>query len=448
MTVRHYDDDALVTMLASGTVAADAHLAACGECSGKVESFRFVTEALHDTATWGKRDAADAPNTSTIATLRAFATNMAAEDSAADAFLTTLLAGPRETWMATLAAHPEFRTAGTVRRLVAATDKALDTMPADAVEITSLAVDIAEQLDSPTYRADTLARLRGAAWRERAYALFYTGRFAEAEKAIDFAETHFRGCIVDEYEQARVGIVRAVVDRGLERFDDASHAARASAEQFAEFGDIGREASARLAGAQQHYSSAQFGAAFAELAELERKLRNTAHAQTHALVLGNLGYCAWKLGRAGEAIQFHESAAAILTDLGMHSDAIRTRWNVASILASSGNVDEALKRLERLHEEFDARGMAGAACDVALEMAELLVTRDRFAEAEALCRAAGRYVENAGLAHTARALTALALTQEAVRNRTATRTAITNVREYIRRLPDEPALLFAPPPPA
>ena len=445
---RHYDDEALVTLLASGAGASDVHLASCTECSEKLDSFRCVTGALRDAATWDKREISEAPNQSTIATLRSFADTMAAEDSAADAFLVTLLAGPRETWKATLAAHPEYRTPGTVRRLIAATDKALDTMPADAVEITGLAVEIAEHLDPTAHRAATVATLRGQAWRERAYALFYTGAIAEAEKATTAAERCFAACVVDEYELARLGIVRALVDRGLEKFADASAVARRSSRRFSVFGDVTREVAAQVAEAQQQFSVCQFAVAFEELSRLEQRLRTSGTAQTHALVLANLGYCAWKLGRPGEAIQFHETACSILADIGMQSDLIRTQWNIAVVLASSGQVDEALRRLEFIHEQFTRRGMAGAACDAALDIAELLVERGDYAEAETLCRAGMRYVESAGLAHTARALMALGIIHDAIVNRTASRTVVKKVREYLRRLPDEPALLFAPPPTA
>jgi tetratricopeptide (TPR) repeat protein len=443
MIERHYDDEALVTMLDAGAHASDPHLGACGECSEKLDSFRLVVDALHDAATWDKRDLSDAPNPRTIATLRSFADTMAAEDSAAEAYLADLLAGPREGWMTKLRAHPEYRTAGTVRKLIAATDRALDTMPADAVEITALATEIAEHLDPATHRPDTLARLRGAAWRERAYALFYTGQFGDAEKAVDTAERHFGECVVDEYELARVGIVRAVVERGLEKYADGLATARRSADRFEDFVDNARAASARIAEAQLQCSTADFAAAFSTLLQLEEELRHTGPVQTQALVLGNLGYCAWKLGRVGEAIQFHQNAALILEDLGMESDAIRAKWNIAVVLATNGNIDEALRRLRLIQEEFTNRGMAGAAADVALEMAELLVARSSYAEAKAICHDVMQYVQTAGLAHTAPALKALALIHEAVNNQTATPAVVKRVREYLQRLPNEPTLLFA-----
>lgn len=443
MIERHYDDDALVTMLASGANAADSHLRACGECTEKLDTLRLVTDALADAATWEKpREVAAAPNRGTIATLRSFADTMAAEDRAADAFLAQLLAGPRETWMPILAAHPESRTAGTVRRLIAATDRALDTMPADAVELTALAVDIAENLSA--YRPDTLARLRGGAWRERAYALFYTGQFAEAEKAVCEAERAFEGCVVAEYEQARVGIVRAVVEKGLEHHPAAIDAAAASVETFSRFGDRTRLISADVAAVHARYGVGDFKGAREALLSLEKQLRDSDGAETHSMVLANLAYCARELGKTTEAMHYYEQASTLLDDLGKTSDSVRLRWNAAAVIAAEGRTRDALVRYQAVRDELSRLGMTGAAMVVNLEIAELLLVEGDFEAVSNLCKVAMDEFRASGLGHTARALTALAFMAEAARNRTATPKVARAVTEYVRRLPQEPNLLFAP----
>lgn len=443
MTERHYDDEALVTMLAAGADAADAHLETCTECAEKIATFRGVTNALRDGATWDKRAVDHTPNANTIATLRAFATTMASEDTAAERFLAELLAGPRESWIPTLTAHPEYRTPGTVRRLIAATDRALDTMPADAVEITGLAVEIAEHLDPAAHRPQTVATLRGQAWRERAYALFYTGQFADAQKAVENAERCFAGCVVDEYELARVGIVRAVVERGLEHYGGSIDAATKSAHSFRQFGDCSRSISAEVAHIQVLFGSNDFKAARTRLLQLEQIVRVSDDVTTHALVLSNLGYCARELGLSEEAMRYYDHAAILCDELGKRSESARIRWNVASLLASAGRSHEALQRFEAVTEEMYAIGMTGVATLITLEIAELQITLGNFDTAQALCKRAMASFNDSGLTHTARALTALALMSEAVRSRTATPQLVRKVREYVRRLPQEPHLLFA-----
>jgi tetratricopeptide (TPR) repeat protein len=446
MVERHYDEEALIPFLDATRAAADLHLVACAECRQKLASFRLLADTLREEDVWDTRILSHPPVPETIKNLRAFADRMAAEDTAAGATLAEFLAGERETWMPRLQERPEWRTAGMVRQLLVAYECALDTMPSDAVAITALAVDIAEQLPVASHPGDTVAKLRGAAWRDRAYALFYTGQFADAEKALCVSESHFSDCVVGEYDAARVGIVKSVVLRAYERLDDATAAAKSSADTFAIYEDETRATSAGLAAAQLLFSRNQYKEAFSQLSELRRRLEQSGDTRNYARVLGNLGYCCWHLRRVNEALQFHETAAAILDAVDSRSESARERWNIALILASEGRLDEALARFVGLLDEFQTLGMTNAWALINLEIAELRLARGEYDTVEAICQSAMRTFEAAGLSHTRRALRALAFMKEAAQNRTATPRLVQHVREYIRRIPQEEQLLFAPPP--
>jgi tetratricopeptide (TPR) repeat protein len=436
---KHYDDDSLIALASSAPFAADDHLSACTDCRERLETFRLIAGALRDEATWDDRPLHESPIPETIATLRGFADQMATEDAEAALFLPDLLAGPRETWMSNLHRHPELRTAGAVRKLLEAVPAARDTMPRDAVELTALATEIADRLPTAT------PHLRGAAWRERAYALFYIGDFAAAERALCASESHFNESCASEYDLARVGIVRALVERGLERYATALDHARESAEQFRLYGDLMKQSSARLAEVHLLFSRCQFDDAYASLISLKTELTHRYEAAIYARVVGNLGYCCWKLSRFDDALQYFDQAAQILQEMGNHSEAVRTRWNSARVLASEGCFDAALLRLRVVSREFEHLGMMAAATEASLEVAEILVTCSVFDEAEHICRSAIQRFQQSNLAYTAPALTALALMHEAVRNGTATKKLVSHVREYLRRVPDEPTLLFAYP---
>ena len=446
MVERHYDDEALLTLMEGDRSRSDAHLTSCPACSDKVDSFRTITGALHRHDVWDSADVRRDAVPATIANLRAFADRMSFEDTAAEAILPELLAGPREEWMPRLLAHPEWRTAGVVRRLVGAASTATDTNPPDAVEMTSLAVEIADGLHAAAYRADTIARTRGAAWRERAYSLFYVGAFADALQAVERADQHFSMCLVDEYDRARVAVVRALIQRAGENFDTALAATRLSASTFERYEDLGRLASARMAEVHLLFSRSEFQRAEAILSDLERRLRSISDTDVYARVLSNLGYCLWKLGRVEASLQHHDAAAQLLQDLGVQTEAVRSRWNVASVLASAGRIDEALRRFHVLRSDFDALGMTSEATLVSLDIAEILLARGDFAAAGDICRAAMTSFATAGIAYTARALTALAYIHESTRAKVATPALAKHVREYIRRLPENGQLLFAPPP--
>lgn len=433
---KHYDDDSLIA-LASEPVALDEHLASCTDCSERLETFRLIAEAMADQATWDTRPLPEAPVPETIANLRGFADRMAVEDTEAAQLLPDLIIGAREQWMSTLHHHPEYRTAGMVRKLLEAVPTALDIMPRDAVELTALAIEIADNLQTAT------SQLRGAAWRERAYALFYTGDYVNAEKALCASERHFAESAVNEYDLARVGVVRALVERGLERYTSAASSAQCSARSFAAHRDRLRSAAARLAQAQAFLGLEDVKGAIAILLQLKREFEHTDDSDTYARILNNLGYCYARLRHPDEALLYHDAAAKIFTEIGAHSAAVRERWNVARVLMGEGRFDEAMHRQEVLRQEFERLGMIASYAQVTLELAEILITRADFRSAEDLCSSVMRILERSELQHTAPALTAVALMQEAARNRTATPQMAVRVREYLKRVPNEPHLLFA-----
>lgn len=448
MTVeRHYDDEALISLLAAGRDQSDPHLPSCTVCREKLDSFGMIADALHDGDVWDTRTVQLDPVPATITNLRAFADRMTAEDTAAAAILPELLAGPREEWMPRLREHPEWRTAGVVRQLIAATNRVQVTMPPDALEMSLLSTEIADSLDPGTFSGDVVAGLRGTAWRDRTYASYYVGRYADALAAADRADASLRGCVVDEYERARVAMVRGLALRITEDIEAAMDAVRFSRDVFIQFGDVGRIASAGMAEAHLLVSGGDLQSALTLLQSLESRLTRTADANTHARVLSNIGYCLWKLGRVDDALHYHAASARLFEDLEIHTEHVRARWNIASILASAGRFDEAMSRFEALKREFAELGMASEETLVSLDIAELMLARGEYRHVEAICRAAMQSLEAAGISYSMRALTALAYIREAAQHKTVTSTQVGHVREYLKRLPQEGELLFAPPPP-
>lgn len=446
MIERHYNDEAIISLIETNRAAADAHLPGCPPCSAKIASFRMITEVLCDREVWDTRAVHTEAVPTTIATLRAFADRMTDEDTRAEAMLLELLAGSREEWMPRLNEHPEWRTAGVVRKLLAQVYATVVAMPPDAVETMTIATDIAEQLDPADYPSDTIARLRGAAWRDRSYALYYVGQFSEAEAAISVSERHFSDCAVNEYELARLGIVKALVLRPFERFSEAADAAIASARTFERHGDLDKTVSARLAEVQLLVSRGMYAEAEPSLLDLERQMAVSTHVGTHARVLATLGHVYRKLGKVEPAIYYYDCASALLEDIGARTETVRNRWNVAVMLAEAGKVADACERLRDLTREMKHLGMTIDAALVSLDVAELLLAQNRYEEVEEICRSTMQAFELAGLSYTTRALTALAYIREAASQRRADRALVRNVRDYIRELPRQPNLLFAPAP--
>jgi tetratricopeptide (TPR) repeat protein len=446
MIERHYDDEALISLLESNRAAADPHLPACPPCSIKIESFRTIADALCDGDVWDTRPVRAEAVPATIATLRAFADRMTDEDTRAEAILNDLLAGAREEWMPRLAEHGEWWTAGVVRKLIAKAYDAVFSMPPDASEMAEIATRMADELDVADHPSDTIVRLRGSAWRANAYVLFYVGRFADADEALAVAERHFNSCAINEYELARVGIVRTLVLRPFERFSDATDAAVTSARTFERYGDVEKTVSARLAEVHILVSRRMFVQAEQILLDLERQVSSSVHVSTHARVLGNLGEVYRKMGKVDLAIHNHDCASALLNEIGARTETVRLQWGIAVMLAEAGKVTDACDRLRHVTREMEYLGMTSEVALASLDVAELLLAQNRYEEVDEICRSTMRAFELAGVSYTERALTALGYIREAASQKRTDRTLVRNVRDYIRKLPVQPNLLYAPAP--
>src|SRR5258708_32285265 len=346
-TNQHYDEDRIIRLLQNGRpelVKQDPHLSSCARCAATLEEYRLVEETLAEAAVWDLRDLPGEPVQATIDTLRAFAGDMAREDAEASSRISQLLEGPREWWSNRLRQNPTWRTAGMVRRLIAATARAIDTMPPDAVEIPALAVDIAEGLDPVAYASDIVAKLRGAAWRERGFALYYTGNYPAALNATETAEGHFRKCIVSEYDLARTTTLRALVYRPMDRVPEALSLTGESASIFALFGDKQRLASARFMRAHLMLKVLDYRGALFQLRAIQAEFDDVMTDDTRARVTMNIAFCLRELNEVAEALQEYRVAAEMVDALETPTEAARIRWNVAGLLAAHGTTKEAHRR--------------------------------------------------------------------------------------------------------
>lgn len=451
MTEQHYDDEKIIAFLHSDHVEAavrrDPHLKGCPICAGTLAEYRVIADTLGVDAVWDLRELkAEEPVPATIANLRSFADDMAREETEAETYVAQLLEGPREWWANKLRQNPHYRTAGVVRKLIEANDRAIDTMPPDAVEITALAVDIAESLDIDRYPSDTVLKLRGAAWRERGFALLYTGQFADAVTATDRAEEAFGRCVIADYELARVSTLRALIYRPMDRLTEAVALVRVSAAQFDRFGDRARLATARFAEPYLLLKLADYRNALAQLEGVWRDFDDVLSEDTRARLVQNIAYCHRELGDTGEALRMYGIAAEMFEKLGTPTEVAKIRWAEAGIFAAQGKTVEAQRRLRDVLRDFETFGMRSPASLIRLELCEYLLAENRYLEVERLSREAMAYFEASGVAYSSRAMLAISYLQEAAQQRKATPVLAREVRRYIRELPEQPNLLFLPPP--
>ncbi len=436
---QHYDEEVLIGLLEE--TEQDAHVPACETCSGAIESYRNLTAALQDASVWDDRQLTEQPAPQTAALLRNFAATTAAEDAAAPAIVDKLLAASPEQRSALLARNPEWRTAGVVRRIFSAVDDTNFTDPKKAAELSALAIEVAESLDTSFYPFDTVTKLRARAWRERAFALHYIGAFPEALQALDQADKRAESCVVSDYESARVQQVRARVYRDLEKLDEALLLVRDSTPVFRAYGDKRRATIGDTIEATVLVRMLRFNEALAIELRTARDL--TLDDESRTCALSNAAFCYRELSQFDQAKALYAQAVQGFDRLGQVSKRSSARWGLAKVLFDEGRHESAVQLLKQVRAEYVELGMGHDVALVSLDAADGLLAMQRPAEVADLCRGAIEYFRKAGLAFSEQAMTALAFLREAAEQGTLTPASVQAVRKFIEILPKQPNLQFA-----
>jgi tetratricopeptide (TPR) repeat protein len=448
----HYDAAELLPLVdpALGPVdtAVVQHVGACSLCESEVRWLRTFTETMKEPEVWQRNEASYSPSPERMRIVLDFARRLEREDGEAAERLPSLLDGPRSWWQTKLAQHPEYRTAGMVRKLIEATDRAIETVPADALEITHLAVDIADQLEPATYPSDTVIKLRGGAWREKAFALYYLGQFQEALEAVGVAEEQFVSAMITEHDVARIKLVRALILSSYQRVAEAFELAKTSGDLFEAHGDKQRARYARSVEAITLLKVKQPREALVVWRELLQDLYGDPQSDplTLAQTLHNVGHAEAELGNFEAASMCALRSYEYFDKAGVAPLRAKSRWLFARMLTPQGRHLEAITMLHDVREEFERLEMQAEAALVWLDIAEALSLENDHRAVVDIARDLMKRFASSGLAHTDRALIALAYLHESAAASRVTPVAVRTVRQYLQKLPESPNLLFLPPP--
>ena len=440
MVGQHYDEEVLAAFLGEpiDAVGRDRHLASCSLCKRTLQSIRGTTVLLKQRAVWDRRTLSTAPRPETLAFLRDVQQTMADEDAAAGNYVAQLLAGPRETWAAKLGEHPEWCTAGLVRKLIAATDLYNFDTPLDAVELTRIMTEIAEALPSFSGREALVAD----SWREHAFALVVVGSYDAATAAVGHAER--AGGSVSEFSRARTMLMRSMVLRSKDDWAGAVSLARSAAQDFLRYGDVAKYCSARMTEAAILYDSSQHRQAIAVYDELRGEYAQLP-ASTLAQARHNEGLCHREIGDFEKAEECFMKAIDLCDHLQMPVLRAKASWHLARVFMRRANHDAAILILNPLRLEFQELGLAHDLACVSIDLAESHLALNRPHEVGELCRLAIDYFRDAGLAYSTGAMTALAFLQESALLGRLTVKDIADVRVFVERLSERPELIYAKP---
>lgn len=401
-----------------------------------------VIEALRDPFVWQPRNNS-APKPERIAALATFKKRLQDEDAAASELLDSVLKGPSAWWGNSLR-KSGVRTAGVVRQLLVRTRTIEERSPADALVVSTLAVEIADSLAVTDYPSDFVITLRAQALRDQSFNFSNMGRFREATAAADRAERLLLQTPIPDYELARLNLVRASFYRCTDRTDEAIVLSRKAAETFERFGDRRMLVMARI-----YEGSTLFGRnEYLPALEAYRSIENDpaiSDDSTRIMIGFNIGLCHRELGHIDEAVQSLSTATAEYELLGMDAPLARCRWSLATTVNSAGRYSDAIPLFRTAWKELESLGLEADAALAALELAETLLVVGRTDEVPAICRTLIDRFTRAGMGGSA--MTALAFLRETVATGHATPALVRHVHEFLRDVsrneassPGQPAL--------
>ncbi len=438
----HYDDEALF-QYAEGTspIAGEieSHVSACERCSSEIGSHREIVEALQTDTTWN--DPAPAPR-QFVVDVASFAEKARQEDEHAAALCDDVLSGPPAWWRQRLRKAENVYTAGMVRQLLDRMRQLINSSPANALQVTAMAIEIANALDIAAYPCDYVIKLRAQACRDHAYVLAFMGRNVEAIDFADRSKRLFDQVPMPEYDLARLALVKANILRWVDRVEEAIVLTREAAETFLRFGDAPRYINARITEGVMLYVSGAVEKALAVWSSLEN--HPALEPSSAPLLSLNIANCYGDLHQPERAVEYLQRCIPEFEMLGMETERTRSRWTLGRMLMTAGKLHDAAPILRTSWREFEQLELVGDAALAALDLAETLLTVGETEEVPAICRDVITRFTSAGMA--SRALTALSFLREAVAIGQATPVLVRHVSAFLRELPAEQPRLFAPPP--
>jgi tetratricopeptide (TPR) repeat protein len=258
-----------------------------------------------------------------------------------------------------------------VRHLMTAGYKRLDTDPDGAATVYYAAAKMGTVL--PATARELAASLQANALKGRSNALRMLGRYEDALACLAMVAKLFMEARYCTAEAGQVEYTRAAVLFKMELWDDALVAARAARKRFLQSKDARRIAYAELLEGNILFEQGDWNAARSTWLRLRKPLAALRDKDGLARVALNLGVCEIRRNQPDDARRWLNEASAAFRKLANVAELARTRWNMATYLATFKDSARALRALRHAQRSFDALGMSVDAGCVGLDMTELMI---------------------------------------------------------------------------
>jgi tetratricopeptide (TPR) repeat protein len=258
-----------------------------------------------------------------------------------------------------------------IRRLLDHGEPLIDRAPQDAAVVYHAAAAMAAKLTATP--SDLAASLQGHALKGRANALRHLGDFHAALTDLTLASRLFTKAKYCVNEAGQTEYTRGTVLFKMEQWDEAETAARTARARFVATADTRRAAHADILRAGILFDRGDVDAARDIWSRIMVVLADLEDDEALARVWQNVGACEIRLGHAEKARQWLTWASAWFRAKGNRTELARTRWNIASYVATFRSVQHGIRLLHAAEEEFATLGaFADAAC-VGLDAVEFML---------------------------------------------------------------------------
>lgn len=422
------------------------HISACQPCSDRYNECAKFVSVLGHPAVWSPAKESAPRDLKKVERIIALMRQLAQERADVVPLLDPTLTGRRETWMSKLSALGNIHTHGMVDALLDRADRIIRNKPADALELTSIAAEIADRIPVDAYAFDFVIALRARACREHAYSLYYAGRMPEATRYIDRSEALFKQTPRPEFDLARLGLMRAIIYRDTDRVDAALPLMRDAATTFHEYGDTTRRITTMLSEAILLFKQRRFADALAVWRAVEAE-PSIEQQPSYGMLLHHLGSCHRQMNDFEQAREYYARAIVEFEKRNAVTDLLHVQWSLGLTLLAQGKHRDALADLRRAWRGLTDLQMAADGALAGLKLAETLLMLDEPAEVPSICRAILDEFTRAGMMTPA--VSALSFLREAVamdKDNATTVAIIRHVHDFLQDLPKHPARAFTPPP--
>lgn len=360
------------------------------------------------------------------------------ERAAAKGLVAELMRHPAERQRILVAHHPRFHTWGVFEHLIETSREVTSNDPKLAEDLSKLALDLSEHLDTSVYGAEAIEDLRARAWAYVGNAHRVRFELHEAQDALERALLHLRRGTREPWELAVWLDLKASLLRAQRRFDEAMRLLKRARVLFLAVGDRQRAGRTLIsmdnvlhrAGQPEKGIPLLYQAL--ELIDPEQEPRLLFSAK-HNLI-DNLA----DAGRHMEAQRLLMQAHPLYRRFDEPAFRNRRRWVEGKIARGMGQPERAEELLLAARSGFQEQDAAYEIALVSLELAGLYAEQGRTAEMKQLAEEMVPIFSSRQIHREA--LAALSLWCQAVQTETAGAELAAQVASAIKRGREEQSL--------